>query len=140
MATTPWVMRENSVFVAFSDPDGTPVSLDMCEFTRAIRLTGSADEIDTSSMCIPSTLLGQPKYSCVLALIWSVEMYEALEPLVGQELEFQYKADPTATKSWVWRGRFAFVPFGESELSAAIIPDMPVSVIGSPSLIVPTVI
>jgi hypothetical protein len=137
MATTVWVMREGSELEIDTTPDAAATILDVCEYVRGIALTYTADEVDVSTMCLPGTIVGSPQWSGVLSLIWSPEMYEALQPLEGTEVEFRYRADPASTKYWIFRGSFAAVHFGDSQLNAAINPDMPVSVVGKPTFATP---
>lgn len=136
-----WIMRKDSVFTVTTDPDGTPVEIpSMCEYVKAIRLTSSPTESDASTMCKSQTLVGNPTHSCVLAVVWSPEFYDAVKAYVGEECEFYYQADANmeTPSGWKWRGTFSYVPFGASELGEAIIPDWTVSVLADPEFAAPT--
>lgn len=131
------VVQDPTVLDMITDPDGTPATVDISDYVRAVRISTTADEVDTGSFKQARTKLGQPRHSIVFAVLWSPEMRAALLPQVNQEVEFhlQEQEDVDATKRIEWRGSFAFVPWGSWELNSRVESDLPIAVITEPDYV-----
>ena len=132
------IMRDPTlIFVA--DPDGTPGPVDLSCYAYAVDISADTETIDIATFCSPAASeLGRTTTECTIAFLWEEALMTALEPMKGEEVEIQLKLNATDTKSLIFRGRFATLPWGRFELGQRVEVDLPVAILSGISYETPT--
>jgi hypothetical protein len=114
--------------LTFKPPTGEAV--DVSCHVRAVALGEDAEVIDVATFCNPAgTEVGKVTSSCTVAVLWSPELYTALQPLKGQELGVELKLAETDTKAIMFSGRFSSMPWGSFEVGARVESDLVLAVL-----------
>ena len=109
-----------------SDPDNTAVSTNLSEFTKTVIITSTADSIDIGTFENPAaSSVGRVQNDSSIEFLWSKELPETLEPLLGEDLEIQLypdgEPDPSVAHNRVsYRGSFAALPWGTFALGEPV--------------------
>jgi hypothetical protein len=113
------------------DYAGTEV--DLSPFTVAVDIATSADVIDVGTFETPkATETGKVTESITLAILWSWDMYKAVQPHIGEEGELLFVPDPADTVNTApihATVKFASMPWGRFEVGARVEADLVLAVL-----------
>ena len=125
------IMRDPTLIIV-GDPDGTPSNVDVSCYAYAVDISADTETIDIATFCAPAASeLGRTTTECTIAFLWEEALMTALEPMKGQEVEIQLTLNAGDTKSLVFRGRYATLPWGRFELGQRIEVDLPVAILSA---------
>ena len=86
MPTPPLVVRDGgSLTIEYTT--GTPTTVDLSCFAFAVEPASDVESIDIGTFCTPNaTDQGKITESIVISMLWSADLYTALQPHIGEGL------------------------------------------------------
>ena len=129
MATPPLIVREGELTIEYTLPTASTVDLSCYAF--AVEPSSDVEELDIGTFCTPNaTDQGKISESIVVSMLWSEDLYAALQPHVGQEGHLVYKPSGAAgTKALQADVKYSTMPWGRFEIGARVEVDLPLAVL-----------
>ena len=129
MATPPLIVRDGELTIEFTTPTASTVDLSCYAF--AVEPSSDVEELDIGTFCTPNaTDQGKVTESIVISMLWSEDLYTALQPHIGQEGHLVYKPVPGPTaKALQADVKYSTMPWGRFEIGARVEVDLPLAVL-----------
>ena len=128
MATPPLIVREGELVIEYTTP--TAATVDLSCYAFAVEPASDVEELDIGTFCAPSaTDQGKITESIVISLLWSEDLYTALQPHIGVAGKLVYTPVAGGSKALQADVKYSTMPWGRFEIGARVEVDLPLAVL-----------